>query len=104
MKQISPTTKKKIDKIIVGLIPGLIVPIIAVLIFYFVQNSTESFFEFLKSLSLSGVITHSVSIAVLPNLLIFFIFIWTNSYKAAKGVIMATIFYAILILILRFVV
>ena len=102
MKQLPQKNQKKIDKIIFGIIPGLIAPLIGVLIFYLIQNSTETFFEFLKSLTLSGVITHSVSLAVLPNLLIFFVFIWTHNYKAAKGVILATILYALLILILRF--
>jgi hypothetical protein len=44
-----------------------------------------------------------VSLAAIPNLLLFFLFIWTKRNFSARGVIFATLLLAFVMLILKFV-
>jgi len=48
-----------------------------------------------------GVLPKIISLCLLPNLLLFFIFIWTNKLKAGKGVITSMFVYGLVILILK---
>ena len=102
MKRLTPKKKARFDNIIYGLIPGLFAPLIGFLIFYLVKFSHKNFSEYFEYISQHSVISHTISLSVLPNLLIFFIFIWAKLYKSAKGVILATMIYAFAILIMRF--
>jgi hypothetical protein len=42
-----------------------------------------------------------ISIGAIPNLAFFFLFVYTNRLKSGRGVLMATIFYAIVVLIMK---
>lgn len=93
---------KKFTKIYHGLIPGLLVPLISIYGFYLIKFSkNKSFDEFLNIIQGYGVTTQVISLCVIPNLLVFFIFIWTDRYTAAKGVILATFIYVIIVLIIK---
>jgi hypothetical protein len=85
----------------VGLALGLIAPMIVFLGFYFFKYSEIHFSEFLDFLISRNVIVQVLSICVIINLLLFFIFIWTNRLYAARGVIMATFIYAIIVVIFK---
>ncbi len=43
-----------------------------------------------------------ISLSVIPNLLLFFLFIWTNRTLSARGVIFATLLVAMVMLVLKF--
>ncbi len=87
-----------------GLIMGLVLPIIAIFIFALYNidrfGSLIGVFNFLRN---SSILSKVVSLCVIPNLLIFFIFMSKKSYQSCKGVISATILYAFLIVILLFI-
>ncbi len=98
-RKIIKKKKTKYDAIPFGLVPGLIAPVIAFYIFYLVKNtSSMTFLEFVQYLNGSGVVPQSITLGVLPNLLFFFIFIWTNKYQSARGVLLATMIYTAIIL------
>jgi len=91
---------KMFTKVHHGLIPALILPLIAVFGFYLVKFSKhKSISEFLYVLNDLGITEKIISLCVLPNLLLFFIFLWTNKNNSAKGVIFATLIYTILVLL-----
>jgi hypothetical protein len=94
-------TKKKLknDNRLLGLALGIVVPILTFILFYLYRNPV-SFKIFYDQVLTVNVISRLVSLCVIPNLLVFFIFIWTNRYKSAYGVIAATFVYAIVVLIL----
>ncbi len=94
-----PQKKIKYDNCILGFGLGIIVPIIAFLLFYLYRHP-KSFQIFYEQVLTVNVISRLVSLCAIPNLLVFFIFIWTNRYKSAHGVIGATFVYAIVVLIL----
>jgi hypothetical protein len=94
-------TKKilKYDNRLIGFILGIIVPVITFILFY-LYRKPKSFEIFYNQVLTVNVISKLVSLCVIPNLLIFFIFIWTNRNKSAYGVIGSTFIYAIVVLIL----
>lgn len=80
---------KSADSIITGLVPGLILPMIFLAVIIAVRMNENSFFEYLDSLYRLNVLSKVISICLIPNLLLFFIFIWTNRLRSARGVILS---------------
>lgn len=57
--------------------------------------------SYLRYLNGGGTFLPILSLCVIPNLLTFFIFIWTKRDKSAKGVLMATFAFAIYVGIMK---
>ena len=93
---------RKLDKIIWGAVLGIVVPSLAVLIFYLLKYDNMSLGQFLRSFHQMGVLTHVVSLAVIPNLILFFAFMQKNYLRGGRGVLLATFLFAFLVLIIRF--
>ena len=93
-------SKKKFDTLLTGLIPALVLPVVVILVFWIVK-SDQGFGEFLVSFQGMGMLSKVVSLAAIPNLLLFFLFIWTNRNFSARGVIFASILLAFVMLILK---
>jgi len=83
-----------------GLAVGIILPIIIMFLFYESRNM-ESFNDFYQLVTKAGILTHLISLCVLPNLLMFFIFMWTNRLQSARGIIAATFIYTFIVLIMK---
>ncbi|OFX47509.1 MAG: hypothetical protein A2046_13055 [Bacteroidetes bacterium GWA2_30_7] len=94
--------KYSLNNVFLGLIIGLLIPVIALFIFFLSTNNNLSFLEYLKYLISMNVVTQLVSLCVVPNLLLFFIFIWTNKLYSARGVLFSTIIYTIIVFIIKF--
>ncbi|WP_234408808.1 hypothetical protein [Marinilabilia salmonicolor] len=60
------------------------------------------FWEFVKTMFLLQSLGKLVSVSVLPNLLIFFLAIWTERLLAARGIVIATLLYTLATVILYF--
>lgn len=95
-------SNKKFDTLLTGLIPGLVLPVLTILGFWMV-NSESSFVDFLVQFQQMAMLSKVVSLTAIPNLLLFFIFIWTNRNFSARGVIFATLILAFFMLILKLV-
>lgn len=93
---------KKFDTLLSGLIPALVLPVLTLLGFWIVK-SDRSLMDFLVQFQEMGLLSKVVSLAAIPNLLLFFIFIWTKRNFSARGVIFATLILAFFMLILKFV-
>jgi len=85
-----------------GLVPALVLPVLTILVFWIVK-SDRGIMDFLEQFQQMRMLSKVVSLAAIPNLLLFFLFIWTNRNFAARGVIFATLLLAFLMLILKFV-
>jgi hypothetical protein len=92
---------KKFDNMGVGFVPGLVFPVLTFLIIGLVRY-TGSFSQFLTHFHATGMLSKVVSLTALPNLLLFFVFIWTERNYSARGVIFATLLVALVMLILKF--
>lgn len=83
-----------------GLITGLVVPLFVIIGFYKYRGS-ESIDAFFEKIVSVGIFSELVSLCVVPNLLLFFIFMWTNRLKSARGVLGATFIYALIVVGLK---
>ncbi len=89
-------------EILIGVIVGLLATIIGFYLYveFALKGSFSDALEVIKTQKLYGMI---LSIAALPNLLAFFIFIKRKQDYRARGVLIATFLVAFLILISQFV-
>jgi hypothetical protein len=92
--------KKSFDSVLIGLIPGILLPMVTLIIFWAVRYES-SLAHFLKNFQQSGLLSKALSLATIPNLLLFFVFIWTNRSFSARGVIFATLVMAFVMLVLK---
>ena len=95
-------SNKKFDTMLSGLVPALVLPVLTILVFWIVKSDL-GLVVFLEQFQQMRMLSKVVSLAAIPNLLLFFLFIWTNRNFAARGVIFATLLLAFLMLILKFV-
>jgi len=93
-------SEKKFNTLLTGLIPGLVLPALTLLGIWIVK-SDRSFVDFLQQFQQMKMLSKVVSLAAIPNLLLFFLFIWTNRNFSARGVIFATLLLAFVMLILK---
>jgi len=92
----------KLDKLEAGLILGILLPALAFIITWAIV-SDASLGDYLNQFRQLGRVSSLISLSAIPNLLLFFIFIWLNKYRAARGVVFATLVLAMLMLILKLV-
>ncbi len=87
---------KKGDHIIIGLVPALFLPItIMSLILGYYSNFTM---EYILNNPMFSPLVNDLKGALFVNLGLFFIFYWLKKDKSARGVVLATLFYAALYL------
>jgi len=91
----------KYDSIVLGTVLGLFTPVVVFMIYYLVRYRGMYFPAYLHYLSEGGTFLPILSLCVVPNLLTFFIFIWTKRDKSARGVLQATFVFAIYICIMK---
>lgn len=94
--------KKRFDTLWHGLIPGLLLPVLTLVLSWRVKSDL-GFVEFLEYFQQMKMLSKVVSLSAIPNLLLFFIFIWTNRNFSARGVIFSTLLLAFTMVILKFV-
>ncbi len=94
-------SEKKFDTVLSGLVPALVIPFLTLLGFWIVK-SDSTLVDFLVQFQQLKMLSKTVSLATIPNLLLFFLFIWTNRNFSARGVIFATLLLAFVMLILKF--
>ena len=95
-------SNKKYDSLLTGLVPGLVLPLLTLLVLWKVKSNSP-LIDFLMQFQEMNMLSKLVSLAAIPNLLLFFLFIWTNRNFSARGVIFATLLLAMLMVILKFV-
>ena len=95
-------SNKKYDSLLTGLVPGLVLPLLTLLVLWKVKSNSP-FIDFLTQFQEMNMLSKLVSLAAIPNLLLFFLFIWTNRNYSARGVIFSTFILAFIMLILKFV-
>ena len=93
----------KCNKQIAGFLVGMALPVVfSFLLFQGRYQGDLGFGEFLKTMFQLQSLGKLVSVSVLPNLLVFFLAIWTERLLAARGIVMATLIYTVATVILYF--
>lgn len=92
----------KLDNLWLGFILALITPAITlaiVFLYRFDNYSVKEFFDFLQSMR---IMSKLFSLCVIPNLGLFFLYIWGNLLRGARGVLAATFVVTFVIIIIQF--
>ena len=90
------------NNIRLGVVLGLLAPLLALAVIYMVAFRDMSFGEFLELLASRRKLSSMISLSVIPNLLLFFIFIWLNYLYSARGVLASTLVVALIVVITKY--
>jgi hypothetical protein len=96
------TIQKRLNTITFGLIAGMIFPLLALFIFYLISYPDSSFSEFVAFIVSRKKLSSLISLSVVPDLLVFFIFIWLNYLYSARGVLAAVFLFALIVVLTKF--
>lgn len=92
----------KADNLKLGLILGLIGPIVGLFVIYFIKFPGVSFSDFFDLfINTNRLITSIGSLSLLANVVLFTIYINTHRDNTAKGIFLITLIYGIAILLLK---
>jgi len=89
------------DRLLVGWVIGIVVPLLFFLVFYQMKYSEMQFMVYLRNVWDMKIFLKIISLCVFPNLGFFFLFYRKKYDMAARGVIMATFMYAFLVLVAK---
>jgi hypothetical protein len=96
------TLPEKCDKVPVGLISGFVLPFLVALVSFLVAMGHPSLHIWLHKILEANIVTHVITLSVFPNILIFLFFNHFDMLKASKGVLGATIFWAVIVFAIYF--
>jgi hypothetical protein len=96
------TLSEKYDREITGIISGLILPFIIGIIVFLFSSGDISLNAYLHKLKESGIITHSITLCVFPNIIVFLLFNRFDMLRATRGTLAITIVWAIIVFAVKF--
>jgi hypothetical protein len=96
------TFSEKYDKVLTGLISGLVLPFIFGFIIYIFSPGHNTLHSYLARIADSDIITHSITLCVFPNIFIFLIFNRFDMLRASRGVLAMTIVWAVIVFGIKF--
>ena len=88
--------------ITIGLVVGVIANIIGLFIATKILGQGGGFIEAIETANAQGFLSKLISLGAILNLIVFFFFLSRRKDDRAKGVLIATIFIAILTLLFKF--
>ena len=91
---------KYTDNFYSGFVLGLIVPVVAFALYSQVKFPDRSVIDTLIFYKKGSVLTHVISLSVIANLVVFFLFLNNKKEKTAKGVIGGSFIYVFIVLII----
>jgi hypothetical protein len=92
---------EKYDKVLTGVISGFIMPFIVGTIIWLSTSGHQSLHSYLARIADSNIITHSITLCVFPNIIIFLIFNRFDMLRATRGVLAITIIWAVLVFVVK---
>ncbi len=93
----------KRDNLKLGLVLGLLTPVIGILVFYLWRFSSYTFQEFWLNLqSNRNLVTSIAVICMFLNIVVFTLYINTRRDQTAKGVFIITVVFGIVALVFKF--
>jgi hypothetical protein len=96
------TRTEKYDKLLPGAVAGFVIPVLIGLIVYLISAGQQSIGEYVKKIVGANIITHIISLCVFPNIFLFLIFIRLDMLRAARGVLGITLFWAVIVFTVKF--
>ncbi len=94
---------EKYNNLRIGLILGFLAPLLGFIVIYAVAFRGMNLSEYVDLLIYNKKLSSIISLSVIPNLLLFFIFIWLNYLYSARGVLASTLIFALLVVLTKFI-
>ena len=82
--------QSRFDVLWIGLTFGYLSPVVSFLMVYSSSFSRLSFLHFISYTFVTGSIINVLISCLIPDLLVFSLFIWQNHYRLAKGIVIAS--------------
>jgi hypothetical protein len=102
IEKIRSIGEKKFNHFLLGTLIGLLIPVFFMLCYWLWSYRFMSFMpSFFRYLLLMKVLAPTLSLCVIPNLGMFFLFLNQERYKSGRGVIFSTIIYGGIIMYLK---
>lgn len=89
-----PQKTKSLDRLALGTLIGLALPPLAIYLFYLTRHSPLGFGAFVQNAITVQISSALLSVSVVPNLAAFFLFLQSDRYYSARGILLATILWA----------
>jgi len=96
------TIPEKYDKQYIGAAAGFIIPVLISVIVLAFSSGSNSPGEYYRKLIEADIMTHVISLCVFPNIFLFLIFNRLDMLLATRGVLGITIFWAVLVFAVKF--
>ncbi len=83
--------KSKFNNIPIGIVIGILTPIVVFLIFYLATgvSAGESLHDFIFKYKVRSVLPNIMSLCAIPNALLFWLFLQKGNYYTTRGIIIA---------------
>lgn len=91
----------KKDSMILGMICGILSPLLGIILYWLLQFHEMKLSEFISHILTYKLISPTLSLALLLNLGVFFLFLRKEYYLSSRGVLFATFTYAGIILLAK---
>lgn len=79
----------RFNTILTGFITGIIIPAVFLIVILLARKNQYALGEFIQIVYDMAILPKLISICLIPNLLLFFIFIWKNYLRSARGVLLS---------------
>jgi len=89
------------DNVLTGFFCGFLAPALAFIIYAKLKQPNDAVMDVIREFIRLKIFTVVLSFAAFINLLVFLLFIWMKSDKSAKGVLIATLLYAFVVIVLK---
>ncbi|MDZ7739430.1 MAG: hypothetical protein U5K32_10290 [Bacteroidales bacterium] len=83
------------DRFITGFLAGLLLPLVVFFVVYLFTGDGMSLKEYTERILSRNILSHTISLCVFPNIVIFLIFNRSDRLISARGVLGVTILWAI---------
>jgi hypothetical protein len=94
-------TPSKLDSVWLGMMVGIVLPVLAFVMFYYGSFAQVPFHFFIQYSLKIGALINILTVSLIPNFLIFALFIWRRHYSSAKGMVIASASFTVLFILLR---
>ena len=91
------------DKLLPALLLGILFPLLCFSLYAKSRFPEVPLTEIYGHVQKLGITSAMLSLSVFLNLFLFFFFIWRKADKAAKGVLTATMVYAVVVIYIKFI-
>jgi hypothetical protein len=96
------TIPEKYDKMITGIVSGFVLPFVIVFIIFLFAKGNPGLTNWLKKIHEANIVTHIITLCVFPNVFIFLLFNHFDMLRASRGVLGVTIFWAVIVFGVKF--